>query len=261
MPDLAASVSWMFNEVALPERFAKAAASGFRGVEIQAPYSETAERLAECIADAGLQVVLINMPVAVGAIPGEERAFREGLAKALSYAEALECGRIHCLAGRTDDPKAQTTFIDNVRWAADEAAAQGVQVMLEPLNTVDNPGYFLTGSAQARRIIEQVGRENVQMQYDIYHMQIMEGRLAETIAAHFDLIGHIQISGVPGRNEPDEQQEINYPYLLSKIDELGYDGWVGCEYRPRAGTLAGMSWALPYGITDDVGRETEGTKQ
>ena len=251
----------MFNEVALPERFAKAAASGFRAVEIQAPYSETAGRLAECIADAGLQVALINMPVAVGAIPGEEQVFRDGLAKALSYAEALECGRIHCLAGRTDDLEAETTFIDNVRWAADEAAARGVQLMLEPLNTVDNPGYFLTGSAQARRIIEQVGRENVQMQYDIYHMQIMEGRLADSIAAHFDLIGHIQISGVPGRNEPDDQQEINYPFLLSKIDELGYDGWVGCEYRPRAGTLAGLSWAWPYGIVNEVGNESEGTER
>ncbi|MDE2988725.1 MAG: TIM barrel protein [Chloroflexota bacterium] len=260
MPDLAASVSWMFNEVALPERFGLASAVGFRAVEIQAPYSESAERLAECIADADLQVALINMPVAVGAIPGEEQVFRDGLAKALSYAEALECGRIHCLAGRTDDAKAETTFIDNVRWAADEAAARGVHLMLEPLNTVDNPGYFLTGSEQARRIIERVGRENVRLQYDIYHMQIMEGRLADSIAAHFDLIGHIQISGVPGRNEPDDQQEINYPFLLSKVDELGYDGWVGCEYRPRAGTLSGLSWARPYGITDDVGRETEGTE-
>ena len=195
---------------------------------------------------------LINMPVAVAAIPGEEQAFRDGLAKTLEYADALECERIHCLAGRTDHPEAEMTFIDNVRWAADEAAAQGAQVMLEPLNTVDNPGYFLTGSAQARRIIEQVGRENVRMQYDIYHMQIMEGRLAETIAAHFDLIGHIQISGVPGRNEPDDQQEINYPYLLSKLDEMGYTGWVGCEYRPRAGTFEGLSWARSYGISNEA---------
>lgn len=235
MPDLAASVSWMFNEVALPERFAKAAASGFRGVEIQAPYSETAERLAECIADAGLQVVLINMPVAVGAIPGEERAFREGLAKALSYAEALECGRIHCLAGRTDDPKAQTTFIDNVRWAADEAAAQGVQVMLEPLNTVDNPGYFLTGSAQARRIIEQVGRENVQMQYDIYHMQIMEGDIIRTLTGARDWIGHYHTGGVPGRAEIDESQELNYPAIVRAIRDTGFTGYMAHEFIPRSG--------------------------
>ena len=261
MPDLAASVSWMFNEVALLERFALAAASGFRAVEIQAPYSEPADLLAERVQAAGVQVVLINMPVAVAAIPGEERGFREGLEKALAYAEALECRRIHCLAGRTDDDAAESTFVENVRWAADKAAAQDVQIMLEPLNTVDNPGYFLTGSMQARRIIEQVGRENVGMQYDIYHMQIMEGRLADSIAAHLDLIGHIQISGVPGRHEPDDQQEINYPYLLSELDEMGYDGWVGCEYRPRAGTLAGLSWARPYGITNDVERESEGTEQ
>ena len=248
----------MFNEVELPERFALAAAAGFRAVEIQAPYSEPAERLAERVQSTDLQVALINMPVAVAAIPGQQQAFREGLATALGYADALKCKRIHCLAGRTDDRAAEATFVVNVRWAADQAAAQGVQVMLEPLNTVDNPGYFLTGSAQARRIIEQVERDNVRMQYDIYHMQIMEGRLADSIAAHLDLIGHIQISGVPGRNEPDEQQEINYPYLLSMIDGMGYHGWVGCEYRPRAGTLAGLSWARPYGITDDVGRETEG---
>ncbi|MDE2745752.1 MAG: TIM barrel protein [Chloroflexota bacterium] len=261
MPNLAASVSWMFNEVELPERFALASAVGFRAVEIQAPYSESAERLAKRADAAGLQVALINMPVAVGAVPGQEQAFREGLAKALSYAETVNCKRIHCLAGRTDDPEAESTFIDNVRWAADEAAAQGAQVMLEPLNTVDNPGYFLTGSAQARRIIERVGRENVRMQYDIYHMQIMEGRLADSIAAHFDLIGHIQISGVPGRHEPDDQQEINYPYLLSKLDEMSYDGWVGCEYRPRAGTLAGLDWARPYGISNEVGSESEGIER
>jgi len=261
MPDLAASVSWMFNEVALPERFALAASVGFRAVEIQAPYSEPAELLAERVQAAGLQVALINMPVAVAAIPGQEQAFREGLEKALAYAEALRCARIHCLAGRTDDPEAESTFIENVRWAADEAAAHGVQVMLEPLNTVDNPSYFLTGSAQARRIIERVERENVRMQYDIYHMQIMEGRLADSIATHFDLIGHIQISGVPGRHEPDDRQEINYPYLLSKLDEMGFDGWVGCEYRPRAGTLAGLDWARPYGISNEVGSESEGIER
>ena len=251
----------MFNEVALPERFAMAAAVGFRAVEIQAPYSESAKGLAERVQSAGVRVVLINMPVAVAAIPGQEQAFREGLATALSYAAALECGRIHCLAGRTDDPAAETTFLDNVRWAADEAAAQGVQLMLEPLNTVDNPGYFLTGSAQARRIIERVGRENVRMQYDIYHMQIMEGRLADSIAGHLDLIGHIQISGVPGRHEPDDRQEINYPYLLARLDEMRYEGWIGCEYRPRAGTLAGLGWAQTYGIKNEVGRESEGIER
>ena len=259
MPALAASVSWMFQEAPLLDRFALAAAAGFRAVEIQAPYTEPADRLAERLRDAGLQAVLINTPVALAAVPGEQRAFRTGIATALEYATALGCGQLHCLAGRTDDPAAESTFVDNVRWAADAAAAHDVRIMLEPLNTVDNPGYFLTGSAQARRIIDRVARENVRMQYDCYHMQIMEGRLADTIAAQFDVIGHFQISGVPGRHEPDADQEINYPFILSLIDELGFDGWVGCEYRPRDGTLAGLDWAQPYGVTNAAAQAAERT--
>ena len=249
----------MFQEAALPDRFALAAAAGFRAVEIQAPYTEPAPTLAERLRDAGLRAVLINTPVALAAVPGEERAFRAGMTTALEYADVLGCEQVHCLAGRSGDPAAETMLIENVRWAADAAAAQGVRILLEPLNTIDNPGYFLTGSAQARRIIEQVARANVRMQCDFYHLQIMEGHLAETFAAQFDVIGHVQISGVPGRHEPDEQQEINYPYLLSLIDELGFDGWVGCEYRPRAGTLEGLDWARPYGVTNSAGPELEGT--
>ena len=259
MPALAASLSWMFQEAALLDRFALAAAAGFRAVEIQAPYTEPADRLAEQLRDTGLRAVLINTPVALAAVPGEQRAFRAGMATALDYAATLNCEQIHCLAGRTDDPAAESTFVNNLRWAADAAAAQGVRLLLEPLNTIDNPDYFLTGSAQARRIIDQVGHENVRMQCDFYHLQIMEGHLAQTMTDHFDAIAHFQISGVPGRYEPDEQQEINYPYLLSLIDELGFGGWVGCEYRPRANTLAGLDWARPYGVTNPAGPEPEGT--
>ena len=251
----------MFHEAALPDRFALAAAVGFRAVEIQAPYSEPAELLAERIQAAQVEAVLINTPVALAAIPGEEDAFRAGLETALKYASRLDCQQIHCLAGRTDDPAAESTFVENVRWAADQAASQHVRIMLEPLNTLDNPGYFLTSSVQTRRIIDQVARPNVRMQYDCYHMQIMEGRLADTIAAQLDVIGHVQISGVPGRFEPDAEQEINYPYILSLLDELGFDGWVGCEYRPRAGTLAGLDWARPYGIGNEIAMEDEGTER
>ncbi len=251
----------MFQEAALPDRFALAAAVGFRAVEIQAPYSEPAELLAERIQAAQLEAVLINTPVALAAIPGEEDAFRAGVETALEYARTLDCQQIHCLAGRTDDPAAESTFVENVRWAADQAASQDVRIMLEPLNTIDNPGYFLTSSVQTRQIIDQVARPNVRMQYDCYHMQIMEGRLADTIAAQLDVIGHVQISGVPGRFEPDAEQEINYPYILSLLDELGYDGWVGCEYRPRAGTLAGLDWARPYGIGNKLAMEDEGTER
>lgn len=238
----------MFQEAPLLDRFALAAAAGFKAVEIQAPYSEPALVLADRIDEANLCPALINTPVALAAVPGEESAFRIGMAKALDYAIALGCEQIHCLAGRTNDPAAESTFVDNVRWAADQAAAHGVSILLEPLNTVDNPGYFLTSSGQTRSVIEQVGRENVRLQCDFYHLQIMEGHLAETLIGQFDVIGHIQISGVPGRHEPDDRQEINYRFLLSMIDELGFDGWVGCEYRPRAGTLDGLRWARPYGL-------------
>lgn len=248
MPKLAASLSWMFQEVELLDRFQAAAEAGFRAVEIQAPYSEPAAALAARARESGLTVALINTPVALAAVPGRQCEFRRGIDSALEYAKALGCTQIHGLAGRTDHPDAEATFIDNLRWAADRAAPQDAQIMLEPLNTTDNPGYFLTGSAQARRIIEHVNRGNVRMQYDCYHMQIMEGNLAETIRAQFDLIGHVQISGVPGRHEPDANQEINYSYVLSLIDELGFTGWIGCEYRPRGSTLAGLEWARPYGI-------------
>lgn len=248
----------MFQEAALLDRFKLAADVGFSAVEIQAPYSEPAHLLAERIGDAGVRPVLINMPVPLAAVPGEESAFREGLATALEYATTIGCKQIHCLAGRTDDPAAESTFVHNVRWAADRAAEHDIRILLEPLNTVDNPGYFLTGSAQARRIIEQVERENVRLQCDFYHLQIMEGHLAQTLADQFDIIGHIQVSGVPGRNEPDDRQEINYPYLLSMIDEMGFDGWVGCEYRPRAGTWDGLDWARPYGVHSEAAQNREG---
>ena len=249
MPKLAASTLFMFREADLLDRFALAASAGFQAVEIQVPYRETPEAIAQRLRDADVQAVLINTPVALAAVPGQESAFRDGMATALQYASALGCEQVLCLAGKTDAPTAESTFVANLRWAADAAASQGVRILLEPLNTVDNPGYFLTGAAQAHRIIDQVARDNVRLQYDIYHMQIMEGRLAETIRAHLGLIGHIQIAGLPGRQEPDAQQEINYPCLLSLIDDLAFDGWLGCEYRPRAGTLAGLGWARPYGIT------------
>lgn len=258
MPNLAASLSWMFQETELLDRFALAAEAGFRAVEIQAPYSESASALAERAQAADLTVALINTPVALAAVPGEQREFQAGMARALQYAESLECKQIHCLAGRTDHPDAEDTFVAHVRWAADQAARLGARIMLEPLNTIDNPGYFLTSSARARRIIERVDRDNVRLQYDCYHMQMMEGNLADTIRARFDVIGHFQISGVPGRHEPDGEQEINYPYVLSLIDELGYEGWVGCEYRPRGDTLEGLGWARTYGIGTTLARLENG---
>ena len=263
MPKLAASVAWMFQEAPLLERFALAASAGFEAVEVQVPYAEPAQAIADRVRDAGLRVVLINTPDAVAAIPGEERAFQAGMTRALEYASTLGCEQVHCVAGRSAGPAAEATFIANLRWAADAAASQGVRLNLEPLNTTDNPGYFLTSSPQAAAIIAAVGRDNVRLQFDCYHMQIMQGRLSETIREQLDLIGHIQIGGVPGRHEPDAAQEINYPFLLGQIDALGFEGWVGCEYRPRAGSMDGLEWARPYGVAAPVatraGAAQEGT--
>ena len=248
MPRLAASVTMMFNEWPLLDRFEQAAGVGFRGVEIQDPYGESKESIAERVQAHDLAPALMNVAPAAGAVPGREAEFRSGLARAFGYAEAAGCRQLHCLAGVTDAERAEETFVANLKWAAAEAPA-GMRLLIEPLNTRDNPGYFLTGSAQARGILDRVGADNVLLQYDFYHMQIMEGALAATLRANIDVIAHCQIGGVPGRHEPDRAQEVNYPYLLDLLDELGFGGWVGCEYRPAAGTLAGLRWARPYGIT------------
>jgi hydroxypyruvate isomerase len=248
MPRLAANVGMLFQEVDLLDRIERAAGVGFRGVEIPSPYGETREDLSERVQRHNLSAVLFNVSPEVAAIPGREADFRDGLTRALEYAEAAGCRQLHCVAGRTDHPRAEATFVTNLRWASERARPAGVRLLLEPLNTRDNPGYFLTGTTQARRIIDQIESDNVFLQYDLYHMQIMEGSLAETIEANLDVIRHFQIGGVPGRNEPDETQEVNYRYLFDLIDGLGFDGWVGCEYRPRAGTVEGLVWARPYGI-------------
>ncbi len=248
MPKFAASVTMMFREVELLDRFEQAALTGFRGVEIQSPYGESKEDISVRLRRFDLVPVLFNVSPDVAAVPGQEGEFQKGLVHALGYAELTGCKQLHCLAGRTDDPHAEATFVTNLRWASERARPFGVRLLVEPLNTQDNPGYFLTSSAQARRIIDRVGSDNVFLQYDFYHMQIMEGRLAETVRANLDIIGHFQVGGVPGRNEPDENQEIGYPYLFALLDDLGYDGWVGCEYRPRGRTIEGLAWATPYGV-------------
>ena len=252
MPKLAGNFSLMFGEVDMLERFTLAARVGFRGAEIQNPYGQTSLEIAEAYRASGLEAVLFNVPTAVGALPGHESEFEAGFARALEYAEAAGCGQIHCLAGHTDDANAETTFVANLRRASAAARSLGVRLLVEPLNTQDNPGYFVTGSAQARRIIDLVGEDNVFLQYDVYHMQIMEGCLTETIRANLDIISHIQIAGVPGRHEPNRSQEVNYPYLFEMLDDAGYDRWVACEYRPLGDTTAGLAWARAYGLKPDA---------
>lgn len=248
MPRFAASVAMMFNEWDLLDRFKQASGVGFEGVEIQAPYGETASDIADRVRRHNLSATLMNVPVAAGAIRGREDEYREGLVRAFKYAEAAGCRQLHCLAGSTDDSRAESTFVTNLKWASQRARPLGIRLLLEPLNTHDNPGYFLTGSAQVRRIIDLVGEDNVFLQYDFYHMQIMEGCLAETVKANIDIISHFQIGGVPGRHEPDQTQEINYAYLFDVVDDLDFNGWIGCEYRPAGETISGLAWARSYGI-------------
>lgn len=262
MPKLAANLSMMFGEVDLLARFGAAARVGFTGAEIQNPYEHAAAEIAAAYRDSGLAAVLFNLPSAVGAVPGREAEFEQGVARALDYCRAAGCRQVHCLAGTTDDARAEAVFAANLRRASAAARPLGVRLLIEPLNTRDMPGYFLTGTAQARRILDRVGEDNVRLQYDVYHMQIMEGCLAETIRANADVIGHVQIAGVPGRREPDAAQEVHYPYLFTVLDELGYEGWVACEYRPAGDTLAGLGWARPHGIEPVRGAEsTTGPRQ
>ena len=254
MPKLSANLSMMFREVDMLDRFGAAARVGFTGVEVQSPYAHTTAEIAAACRDGGVEAVLFNTPSAVGAVPGREAEFDQGVERALEYCRAAGCRQVHCLAGTTGDDRAGDTFAANLRRASAAARRLGVRLLIEPLNTRDMPGYFLTRTADARRILDRVGEDNVLLQYDVYHMQIMEGFLAETIRANFDVIGHVQVAGVPGRREPDAAQEVHYPYLFGVLDELGYEGWVGCEYRPAAGTLAGLGWARPYGIEPARGR-------
>jgi len=260
MPKLAANLSLMYPEIDFLDRFEAAAGHGFKAVEYLFPYAYPGDELARRLKRHGLQQALFNFPPGnweagergIAALPGREAEFRDGLAKALDYARLLGCPRLHCMAGivpaGADRAACEATYRANLQAAAEAAAGAGVTLLIEPLNKRDFPGYFLNRNDQAVGILTAIGHPRLKLQYDAYHTQMSEGSLAETLRQNFARVGHIQIAGVPGRNEPDGRQEINYAFLLGLIDELGYDGWVGCEYRPRAGTEAGLAWAAPYGI-------------
>ncbi len=260
MPRLAANITYLFTEHPFLDRFAAATDHGFRAVEILVPYEHSPEDAAKRLAAHDLECVLINTPygetagghTGLGAIPGREAAFANDARRALDYAQAIGCSRIHALAGVPDEhadrAQCRAVFVENLRAMAVQAAGSGVTILIEPLNTFDFPGYFLTHQDQAHTIAADVGQANVKVQMDFYHCQIMEGNLADKARRYMDGVGHIQVASVPGRVEPDAG-EINYPYLLDLIDELGFDGWVGAEYIPQGVTAAGLGWAAPYGIT------------
>ncbi len=260
MPRFAANLSMMYTELDFLDRFAAAAKDGFRAVEYLFPYAYAADDLATRLADSGLQQVLFNAPPGnwdagergMASLPGRVDEFRRSFVEqALPYAERLQCRQVHVMAGLlpagADRVVHQTTYQANLDWAAKQAAPAGVDVLIEPINTRDIPGFFLNRQDHAHQLIDDIGATNLKVQMDLYHCQIVEGDLAMKIRQYLPTgrVGHFQIAGVPERQEPD-RGEINHPYLFDLLDELGYDGWIGCEYRPRAGTTAGLGWFAGY---------------
>jgi hydroxypyruvate isomerase len=253
MPKFAANLTMMFNEVAFPERFAAAAKAGFKAVEFLFPYDHAPKDVAQWLKENNLENALFNLPPGnwaagergMAALPGREEEFRASVGRALEYAQALGTQRVHVMAGLVpegaDRNRCREVYIENLRYASREAAKHGRMVLIEPINTRDIPGYFLNTQADGHAIREAVGESNLKVQMDFYHAQIVEGDLATTFKKYFDGIGHIQVAGVPSRHEPDDG-EVNYRYLFRLLDEMGYDGWVGCEYRPRGRTEDGLGW-------------------
>ena len=256
---LAANLTMLFNEVDFLDRFEKAAQAGFRGVEFLFPYAYPAQAIAEQLDKHRLQLVLHNLPAGdwaggergIACHPGRRAEFEAGVTLAVEYARTLGVKQLNCLAGvvprGADASQARAVLVANLRFAAARLKEAGIALLIEPINTIDIPGFFLHGTRQARDIIRDTGSSNVFLQYDIYHMQRMEGELAATIEANLPLIRHIQLADNPGRGEPGTG-EINYRYLLERLDAIGYDGWVGCEYKPRSTTAEGLAWLARHGI-------------
>lgn len=257
MPKFAANLSMMFTEVPFLERFKAAKDAGFGGVEFLFPYDYPADQLAAKLKEQGLQQVLFNTSpgdISAGewglaALPGREKEARRDVDLALEYALALGCPSIHIMAGvvpvDADRKNYQQTFIDNVRYAADRFAEHNINVMIEALNPKIKPNYLFSSQYQTLELVNLINRPNVFTQLDLFHAQIVDGNLNHLITAFAGRYGHIQIASVPGRHEPDEG-EINYAYLFGLLDEINYKGWIGCEYHPRAGTVAGLNWIQSY---------------
>ena len=259
MTKLAANLTMMFNEVEFLDRFAAAAGAGFKGVEYLFPYPYPKEQLAQKLVAHNLAQVLHNFPAGdwakgergIACQPERVGEFQDSVGKAIEYATALGCTQLNCLAGippaGADREKVRATLVSNLRFAADKLGAAGIKVLTEPINTFDIPGFFLSGTRQALEILRDVGSTNLYLLYDIYHMQRMEGELANTIKAHLPRIAHFQLADNPGRNEPGTG-EINYRFLFGFLDSIGYGGWIGCEYRPKGNTVDGLGWRAAHGV-------------
>ncbi|MHB8771085.1 MAG: hydroxypyruvate isomerase [Syntrophales bacterium] len=251
-----ANLSMLFAEVDFPDRFERAAKAGFRAVEYMSPYPWKKEELLALLKKNGLEQVLFNLPAGnweagergIACLAGREEEFREGVGRAIEYAGTLGCRLVNCLVGKAPaeaPEKARRTLVDNLRYAAASLDKEGIRLLIEPLNPQDVPGFFLYGTRGALQLIEEVGHPNLFLQYDVYHMQIVEGNLMRTIQTNLGRIAHIQIADNPGRNEPGTG-EIHFPNLFAFLDRIGYTGWIGCEYKPLAKTEEGLGWMKPY---------------
>ncbi|WP_372763106.1 2-oxo-tetronate isomerase [Pseudoalteromonas sp.] len=257
MAQFAANLTMLFSEVAFLERFERAHKAGFKAVEYLFPYAFEAQVLADKLQQFGLEQALFNMPPGdwdagergLAALPGREPEFKQSVATALEYATALNCKKIHAMAGIVNPQFSREqhvdTFISNIRYAADLFATHNIELLIEPLNSRDVPHYFIAHQRQAAELIKLIARPNVKLQLDIYHAAIMDGDLTHLINDLAAVTGHIQIASVPERHEPSEG-EVNYPHIFKVLDSAGYNGWIGCEYNPRNNTEAGLEWLKPY---------------
>jgi len=253
MPHFAANLTMLFNEVSFLDRFKEAADQGFRAVELLFPYKFDVQDIKQRLHENNLELVLFNMPPGdwdagdrgMAAIPEKKNAFKESVSIALSYAIELSCDRLHVMAGLGPETAnlldMKNCYIENLQYAADKCAEHDITIMIEPLNNRDVPEYFLKNTDQARQIIQQVDRPNIGLQLDFYHLQITEGDLERKFQALLDITDHIQIAGVPGRHEPSIG-EINYTHIFKLIDQSKYEGWIGCEYKPKTSTKGGLDW-------------------
>lgn len=253
MPKFSANLSMLFTEVPFMERFDAAAKAGFKGVEFLFPYAFDMDQIAERLQSNGLEMVLFNLPAGdweggdrgIAANPSRVGEFQDGVGKAIEAAKKLGVKQLNCLGGLAPqgvpEDKIYNAFVDNLKYAGDQLKAAGLPLLVEPVNNIDIPGAYLVHTRKAIDMIKDCGSDNVFLQHDIYHMQRMEGELANTIKANIAMIRHMQLADNPGRNEPGTG-EINYRFLFKFIDDLGYDGWIGCEYRPKTTTLEGLGW-------------------
>ena len=256
MPKFCANLTFLYTELDFMQRLAAAAKSGFRGVEYMSPYEYPKDELAEALRKHKLEQVLFNLPAGdwakgergIACHPDRVGEFQDGVGKAIEYALALGCKQLNCLAGICPDAPAdrqRAAFVSNLKFASLKLKEAGVKLLIEPINTRDIPGFYLNRSRQAFELIDEVGSDNIFLQYDIYHMQVMEGDLARTIEENLARIPHMQLADNPGRNEPGTG-EINYPFLFEHIDRIGYKGWIGCEYKPKNTTEKGLGWVRPF---------------